>query len=158
MPRSLQEIIDHAGELADRFENDEPGEAVDGTPLRDLAGLVEQRSHAESAIRAGVGDARLAGISWAAIGAILGTSGEAVRQRYGVAHIRVQPSTGRISGTRSRGGVKKMGTSKKDASAASRQLSSKSSTKAQKSVAASDLSQAKGSAGKKKVDPACPIE
>ena len=37
-----------------------------------------------------------------------------------------------------------MATSKKDASAASKQLTNPKSTKAQKSVAASDLSQAKG--------------
>lgn len=44
-----------------------------------------------------------------------------------------------------------MAPSKKDASLASRQLSSKKSTKAQKSVAGSDLSQAKKAArGKKK--------
>lgn|GEM_PF-1354713 len=43
-----------------------------------------------------------------------------------------------------------MATSKKDASAASKQLTNPKSTKAQKSVAASDLSQAKGkSKGKK---------
>lgn len=42
-----------------------------------------------------------------------------------------------------------MATSKKDASLASKQLSSKSGTKAQKSVAASDLSQAKKSSKKK---------
>jgi hypothetical protein len=41
-----------------------------------------------------------------------------------------------------------MPTSKKDASAASKQLMNPKSTKAQKSVAASDLSQAKGK-GKK---------
>ena len=43
---------------------------------------------------------------------------------------------------------KEMATSKKDASAASKQLTNPKSTKAQKSVAASDLSQAKGK-GKK---------
>lgn len=42
-----------------------------------------------------------------------------------------------------------MATSKKDASAASKQLTNPKSTKAQKSVAASDLSQAKGK-GKKR--------
>jgi hypothetical protein len=41
-----------------------------------------------------------------------------------------------------------MTTSKKDASLASRQLKDKGSSKPQKSVAASDLSQAKGSKGK----------
>jgi hypothetical protein len=45
--------------------------------------------------------------------------------------------------------VEAMATSKKDASLASKQLSGKSSTKAEKSVAASDLAQAKGK-GKKK--------
>ena len=43
-----------------------------------------------------------------------------------------------------------MATSKKDASLASQQLSDKKSTKAQKSVAASDLAQAKRSGKKNK--------
>jgi hypothetical protein len=83
MPRSLQEIIDHADELADRFEKAEPGERVDATPLRQLAELVEQRGRAEAAISQQISVARESGLSWAAIGGVLGTSGEAVRQRYG---------------------------------------------------------------------------
>jgi hypothetical protein len=43
-----------------------------------------------------------------------------------------------------------MGTSKKDASLAGKQLADKKSTKAEKSVAASDLSQSKKPAAKKK--------
>lgn len=43
-----------------------------------------------------------------------------------------------------------MATGKKDARLASKQLSSKKSTKAEKSLAGSDLSQAKKSGGRKK--------
>ena len=83
MPRSLQDIIDHADTLADRFESAEPGRPADGAPLRKLADLVEQRGRTESAISDAVIDAREGGLSWSAIGTILGTSGEAARQRYG---------------------------------------------------------------------------
>jgi hypothetical protein len=57
MPRSAKEILAHADELARRFEDHKP---------------------APGAVRA----ARADGHSWAAIGAMLGTSGEAARQRY----------------------------------------------------------------------------
>ena len=39
-------------------------------------------STAERSIRTAVDDARAHGYSWAFIGSVLGTSGEAVRQRY----------------------------------------------------------------------------
>ena len=48
--------------------------------LRDAA---LARSDAERSIRAAVDDARTHGYSWAFIGSLLGTSGEAARQRYG---------------------------------------------------------------------------
>lgn len=57
---TAQEILDHADELAARFEQTEP---------HDLRDAVVQ--------------ARADGHSWAAIGAMVGTSGEAARQRYG---------------------------------------------------------------------------
>jgi hypothetical protein len=84
MTRSAQEIIDHSAELAARFEQHEPGDDVkDATELRDVRDAVVARAQAERAVLDAVIAARRAGRSWAAIAAMLGTSGEAARQRYG---------------------------------------------------------------------------
>src|SRR6266567_1665203 len=85
MPRKTEEILDHADELAHRFEDYEPrpGDAVEITALRLVGGAVARRAAAERELVQTVRQAREAGQSWAAIGAILGTSGEAARQRYG---------------------------------------------------------------------------
>jgi hypothetical protein len=85
IPRTVKDILDHAEELARRFESYEPAAADERDPqvfaaLRDAA---LSRSNAEQAIIAAVGDAREHGYSWAFIGSVLGTSGEAARQRYG---------------------------------------------------------------------------
>jgi hypothetical protein len=161
MPRSLQDIIDHADELADRFERAEAGVLSDGTPLRNLAALIEQRGRTEAEIGRAVASARAAGVPWSALGTIIGTSGEAVRQRYAAAFGTTGGSTktapversgraGRLIRSSTGKVVRQMTTGKKDASAASKQLRSKSSSKAQKSVAASDLAQARKSGSKKK--------
>lgn len=85
MPRSLQEIIDHAEEYADRFETYEPkpGDKLDGEAFAALRDAVTSRSGAEKAVRAAVDLARSHGYSWSLIGTLIGTSGEAARQRYG---------------------------------------------------------------------------
>lgn len=85
MPRSVQEILAHADELAARFENyrPAPGDERDPAVYLALRAAVASRSDAERAIRAAVHDAREHGYSWAFIGKIIGTSGEAARQRYG---------------------------------------------------------------------------
>jgi hypothetical protein len=85
MPRTVQEILDHAEELAQRFEDYEPSAEDERDPrvfaaLRDA--VVVARSDAERSIQAAVSDARGRGYSWAFIGSVLGTSGEAARQRY----------------------------------------------------------------------------
>ena len=84
MPRTAQEILDQADELAARFENYEPkpGDALDATPLRELRAAFAHRAEAEKALADAVDYARDAGHSWASIGAMVGTSGEAARQRY----------------------------------------------------------------------------
>ena len=85
MPRTVQDILDHAEELARRFESYEPA-AADERDAQVFAALRDaalSRSNAEQAISAAVGDARQHGYSWAFIGSVLGTSGEAARQRYG---------------------------------------------------------------------------
>jgi len=85
MPRSLQDILDNADHLAAIFETDEvkPDQGRDAAPLRAILAAVQARANAERAIVEAIDEARLQGISWAAIGAYLGTSGEAARQRYG---------------------------------------------------------------------------
>jgi len=85
MPRTVQDILNHADELARRFEGYEPAadderDAGTFTALRDAVLL---RSDVERSIRNAVADARAHGYSWALIGSVLGTSGEAARQRYG---------------------------------------------------------------------------
>ena len=84
MPRTAQEILDHADELAARFEHHEPPDnARDASALRDVRTAVLARADAERSLRDAVVVARHAGHSWAAIGAMVGTSGEAARQKYG---------------------------------------------------------------------------
>lgn len=85
MPRTMQEIIDHADELASRFADHEPDpeHVRDADALAKVRALVLARSAAERDLGAAVAAARDEGHSWAAIGAMLGTSGEAARQRYG---------------------------------------------------------------------------
>jgi hypothetical protein len=85
MPRSTEQILAHADEMARRFAEHEPdGDRIkDARALRDIAGAIERRAGAERDIAAAVAVARAEGHTWAAIGAMLGTSGEAARQRYG---------------------------------------------------------------------------
>ena len=85
MPRTVEEILAHAEELAKRFEDYEaaPGDAKDAAPLRAVREAFEDAARAQSRLNERIAVARVAGLSWASIGAMLGTSGEAARQRYG---------------------------------------------------------------------------
>jgi hypothetical protein len=85
MPRTVAEILAHADELARRFEDGNlgPGREVDGASLRAVRVAFEQKARAEQDLTDVVTVARAEGHSWAAIGAMLGTSGEAARQKYG---------------------------------------------------------------------------
>jgi len=84
MPRTAQEILDHADELAARFQAHEPGDDVhDATELRLVREAFLARADAERVLSDAVIRARHNGHSWASIGAMVGTSGEAARQRYG---------------------------------------------------------------------------
>jgi hypothetical protein len=91
MPRSLEEILHHADELSTRFENHdaEAADVADATALRAVRAAFVVRAEAEVRLAGAVSVARAEGHSWAAIGAMVGTSGEAARQRYG------QPSSHR---------------------------------------------------------------
>lgn len=85
MPRSIDELIAQADELADQFEAYQP-EAEDfgkEPPLVALRRAAYRRSLAERELADAVCQARRSGASWAKIGDELGTSGEAARQRYG---------------------------------------------------------------------------
>jgi hypothetical protein len=84
MPRSIEELIARADDLADRFEAAEPtSERADEPALLALRRAAYRRSLAERDLAHAVRAARRDGASWAKIGAELGTSGEAARQRYG---------------------------------------------------------------------------
>lgn len=84
MPRSVDDILKHADELAARFENyrPDPADELDAAAASLLREAVREPSVAERHLLDAVRSARLARMSWAAIGSLLGTSGEAARQRY----------------------------------------------------------------------------
>jgi hypothetical protein len=90
MPRTAEEIIHQAEELATRFEDHEPDadNIKDASALRELRQAFLARAKAEQRVSDAVVDARADGHSWASIGAMVGTSGEAARQRYGRARSR----------------------------------------------------------------------
>jgi len=83
MPRSIQEILDHADELAKRFEDYEPNPA-DERPVEEY--LLERaalaRARSERQIVDAVSAARANSVSWQRIGELLGTSAQAAQQRY----------------------------------------------------------------------------
>ena len=85
MLRSVDDILKHADELAERFENDEPDpdQELDPEAVAALRGAVRERSEAERHIVEAIRHAREVGMSWLVIGSFVGTSGEAARQRYG---------------------------------------------------------------------------
>lgn len=83
MPRSVEEILERADEVAARFEDHDPGPTIDASALRDVRLAFLERAEAERSLVHAVTAARTEGHSWASIGAMLGTSGEAARQRYG---------------------------------------------------------------------------
>ena len=84
MPRSIQEILDHAEQFSDLFEDHDPNpdNFGEGESLRALSKAVQARAETEKQMVDVVSDARAEGHSWSAIGGILGTTGEAARQRY----------------------------------------------------------------------------
>jgi hypothetical protein len=84
MPRSIQDILDHADELAKRFEDFDPEHAKE-IPVEEylLQRAVVARARSEKQLLDNVIAARAAGVSWQKIGALLGTSAQAAQQRYG---------------------------------------------------------------------------
>jgi hypothetical protein len=86
VPRKVKDILEHSDELARRFEDYEPGPGDQRDPQAFIAlrRAVESRAQAEREIVEAVAKARESGLSWRTIGSLVGTSGEAARQRYGV--------------------------------------------------------------------------
>jgi hypothetical protein len=84
MPRSVEDILRHADELAARFENynPDPAQELDAGAVAALRAAVLERSEAERHLLDAVRLARRSGMPWSAIGTLVGTSGEAARQRY----------------------------------------------------------------------------
>lgn len=85
MPRTTEEIIHQAEELAARFEDHkpDPDDIRNASALRELRQAFLARAEAEQRVTEAVMKARADDHSWASIGAMIGTSGEAARQRYG---------------------------------------------------------------------------
>ncbi len=84
MPKSLQDVLAHADELAARFERWEPDDAyLQAVELwEELVSAVKARADAERLLADVIAKGRAAGFSWGAIGTALGVSGEAARKRY----------------------------------------------------------------------------
>jgi len=82
MPRTIDEITARAEELAARFEDHEPEAIRDADALLEVRNAFLIRAQAEQRLADAVGAARSGRHSWASIGAMVGTSGEAARQRY----------------------------------------------------------------------------
>jgi hypothetical protein len=84
MPRSIQEILDHADELARRFEDYEPSpEDEVGVAEYQLRLATLARARSERQVAEAVTAARRAGVSWKRIGIELGISAQGAQQRYG---------------------------------------------------------------------------
>jgi hypothetical protein len=84
MPRSIQEILDHADELALQFEAYQPDVGHEVPVEEYLLGRALNPARSERQIVDAVIAARGKGMSWTRIGRILGTSAQAAQQRYGV--------------------------------------------------------------------------
>lgn len=83
--RSLADLIAHADELADAFENHDPAPADFDAPLPPLMAVklaAFRRAAAEKELAEAIIAARQAHLSWRQVGEAIGTTGEAARQRY----------------------------------------------------------------------------
>jgi hypothetical protein len=83
MPRSIDDLVAHADELAAEFEDYDLREDDRHEPaLMALRRAAYRRALLERELVEVVREARADGVSWNAIGKELGTTGEAARQRY----------------------------------------------------------------------------
>lgn len=85
MPRSVEDILKHADDMAARFEDydPDPDQELDRDAVALLHQAVQERSDAERHVLEAIRKAREAHMSWSVIGVLVGTTGEAARQRYG---------------------------------------------------------------------------
>gem|GEM_PF-2154878 len=81
MPCSSRAVLDNTRTFA-RTAVDAAEAVRHGEAVRRIAEAVRARDEAERMLAAAVAAARSAGLSWAGIGACVGITGEAVRQRY----------------------------------------------------------------------------
>ncbi|GAA2247720.1 hypothetical protein N1031_17710 [Herbiconiux moechotypicola] len=85
MPRSLEEIAaldEYYSARCEAYEPD-PADEIDIRAHDELVAAAAARAAAEMRLAAAVVAARNGNMTWGTIGAIVGTSGEAARQRYG---------------------------------------------------------------------------
>ncbi len=85
-PRTLEESLAALEETTGRLAVQAARMNDPLDPLAAVAAAFESRVWAEKHLADRIAEARTAGCSWAAIGGMLGTSGEAARQRYGKRH------------------------------------------------------------------------
>lgn len=83
--RTVEQVIADAERLAAQFEQWEPDPAQleDGAPIRVVHQAFQRAALAQRELSEAVAVARGSGFSWAHIGSMMGTTGEAARQRYG---------------------------------------------------------------------------
>src|SRR5664279_4616505 len=103
MPKTLQEIIDHADDMSAAFDHYQPDPATlrDPAPMLRARTAVQARAQAEADVAAAVTSMRSAGYSWAAIGMVVGTTGEAARQRYSEAAAVPRATTKSVAAAKS---------------------------------------------------------
>ncbi len=85
MRRNLEALIANADALADQFESYEPKDEDFDAPLPPVMAVklaAFRRDAAEKDLAAAVAAAREQKVSWRRLGEAIGTTGEAVRQRY----------------------------------------------------------------------------
>ena len=85
MRPSLTDLIAHADQLADAFENHDPAPEDFDAPLPPLMAVklaAFRRAAAEKELAQAIHAARQANLSWRELGQAIGTTGEAARQRY----------------------------------------------------------------------------
>lgn len=85
MRPSLTDLIAHADQLADAFENYDPAPGDFDAPLPPLMAVklaAFRRAAAEKELAQAIRTARQANLSWRELGEAIGTTGEAARQRY----------------------------------------------------------------------------
>lgn len=95
--RSIEDIKARAGELADMFENYDPKPGDQDAPIPSVMAVklaAWRRDSAELDLAEAVHAARKQWLSWREVGEAIGTSGEAVRQRYGKTTERDDARTG----------------------------------------------------------------